>query len=47
MTTLIPKITIFRLGKLEPGSSTVDMMLMVRNPNSSRAKVGFKKLTEA
>ena len=45
MNTIIPKITIYRIGKLEPNNPYVDLLLMVRNPNNSRAKVGFKELT--
>ena len=44
MNTIIPKITIYRIGKLEPNNPYVDLLLMVRNPNNSRAKVGFKEL---
>lgn len=46
MNTIIPKVTIYRIGKLEAGSTFVDLLLMVRNPNSSRAKVSFSKLSE-
>lgn len=45
MNTIIPKVTIYRIGKLEPGSSQVDLLLMVRNPNNSRARVSFGPLT--
>jgi len=41
MNTIVPKVTIYRIGKLEPGSPFVDLLLMIRNPNNSRAKVGF------
>ena len=46
MNTIIPKVTIYRIGKLEPNKQDVDLLLMIRNPNNSRAKVGFKSLTE-
>jgi len=46
MNSIIPKVTIYRTGKLEAGNSYVDLLLMVRNPNNSSAKVGFKKLTD-
>ena len=45
MNSIIPKVTIYRIGKLEPGSSQVDLLLMIRNPNNSRSKVSFKPLT--
>mmetsp|Transcript_43564 Transcript_43564/g.57684 ORF Transcript_43564/g.57684 Transcript_43564/m.57684 type:complete len:145 (+) Transcript_43564:1360-1794(+) len=45
MNSIIPKVTIYRIGKLEPGSSYVDLLLMVRNPNNSRSKVSFLMLT--
>ena len=44
MNTLIPKVTIYRIGKLEPHNNYVDLLLMVRNPNNSRAQVSFSKL---
>lgn len=47
MNTLIPKVTIYRIGKLEEGNPTVDLLLMVRNPNNSKARVGFKDMTPA
>lgn len=46
MNSIIPKVTIYRIGKLEPGNEFVDLLLMVRNPNNSRAKVSFSPLTE-
>lgn len=46
MNTIIPKVTIYRIGKLEPGNPYVDLLLMVRNPNNSRAKVSFKSMTD-
>lgn len=45
MNTIIPKVTIYRIGKLELQNPYVDLLLMIRNPNNSRAKVGFKALT--
>lgn len=45
MNSIIPKVTIYRIGKLEPGNEFVDLLLMVRNPNNSRAKVSFSPLT--
>ena len=45
MNSIIPRVTIYRVGKLEPGNTYVDLLLMVRNPNNSRAKVSFSKLT--
>ena len=47
MNMIIPKVTIYRIGKLEPANSYVDLLLMVRNPNNSRAKVSFEILTAA
>ena len=46
MNTIIPKITIYRIGKLEPQNDYVDLLLMVRNPNKSLAKVSFAPLTD-
>ncbi len=46
MNTIIPKVTIYRIGKLEPNKQDVDLLLMIRNPNNSRAKVSFSALTE-
>ena len=46
MNTIIPKVTIYRIGKLEIGNPYVDLLLMIRNPNNSKAKVSFNPLTE-
>ena len=41
----IPKITIYRIGKLTPGIPQIDLFLQVRNPNMSKAEITFKGLT--
>jgi len=48
MNLHIPKVTIYRIGKFDhiSGSREVDLMLLVRNPNDSRAEVSFKALTQ-
>ena len=47
MNTIIPKVTIYRIGKLEQVQNPfVDLLLMIRNPNNSKAKVSFTKLTD-
>ena len=48
MSTIIPKVTIYRIGKLDDQnpSQHVDLLLMIRNPNNSKAKVGFSPLTD-
>lgn len=47
MNSIIPKVTIYRIGKLDDQNPSpfVDLLLMIRNPNNSKAKVGFSKLT--
>ena len=47
MNLHIPKVTIYRIGKFDPNNvhKIVDLMLMIRNPNNSRAHISFKELT--
>lgn len=48
MNLYVPRVTIYRMYKYTPGVSTyIDLLLMVRNPNNSRALVSFSPLTPA
>lgn len=45
MNTIIPKVTIYRIGKFDLHTPFIDLLLMIRNNNNSRALVGFDSLT--
>ena len=47
MNLHIPKVTIYRIGKLDPNNPLlIDLMLLIRNPNDSKAEVSFAPLTK-